>query len=184
MNKDPCANQSSLTRKTIVGTAWLMLWRIVTRSLGFVSTLILARLLLPSDFGLIAMATTFAFGIEAISQLGLQEALVRRREEGLDLHHTAFTLQVGRALTTGLMIAAAAPAAGWWFSEPRLVTVVLVLAGLTVLNGLENVGIVEYRRAMRFDVQFKLMSAPRLSPGAAIGRCLPECWCRQRHGSR
>jgi lipopolysaccharide exporter len=163
MNNNPPPKQSSLTRKTIVGAAWLLLWRIVTRSLGFVSTLILARLLLPSDFGLVAMATTFSYGIEAVSQLGLQEALVRRREEGLDLHHTAFTMQVGRALTTGLMIAAAAPAAGWWFSEPRLVTVVLVLAGQTVLNGLENVGIVEYRRVMRFDVQFRLMSVPRLA---------------------
>jgi len=163
MNNNPSPKQSSLTRKTIVGAAWLLLWRIVTRSLGFVSTLILARLLLPSDFGLIAMATTFSYGIEAFSQLGLQEALIRRREEGLDLHHTAFTMQVGRALTTGLMIAAAAPAAGWWFSEPRLVTVVLVLAAQTVLNGLENVGIVEYRRAMRFDVQFTLMSVPRLA---------------------
>jgi lipopolysaccharide exporter len=163
MNNNPPPKQSSLTRKTIVGAAWLLLWRIVTRSLGFVSTLILARLLLPSDFGLIAMATTFSYGIEAISQLGLQEALVRRREEGLDLHHTAFTMQLGRALITGLMIAAGAPAAGWWFAEPRLVTVVLVLAGLTALNGLENVGIVEYRRAMRFDVQFRLMSVPRLA---------------------
>src|ERR1700693_4425582 len=150
MNNNPSPKQSSLTRKTIVGAAWLLLWRIVTRSLGFVSTLILARLLLPSDFGLIAMATTFSYGIEAFSQLGLQEALIRRGGGGLDLHHTAFTMQVGRALTTGLMIAAAAPAAGWWFSEPRLVTVVLVLAAQTVLNGLENVGIVEYRRAMRF----------------------------------
>jgi lipopolysaccharide exporter len=109
------------------------------------------------------MATAFSYGVEALSQLGLQEALVRRREQGFDLHHTAFTLQVGRAVTTGLLIAAGAPAAAWWFTEPRLVTVLLVLAGMTILNGLENVGIVEYRRAMRFDVQFKLMSAPRLA---------------------
>jgi lipopolysaccharide exporter len=162
MNKSPFGNQSSLTRKTIVGTAWLLLWRVVTRALGFVSTLVLARLLLASDFGLVAMATSFSLSIEAISQLGLQEALVRRREEGLDLHHTAFTMQVARALITGLIIAASAPAAGWWFADPRLVTVVLVLAGLTVMNGLENVGIVEYRRGMQFEMQFRLMSIPRL----------------------
>jgi lipopolysaccharide exporter len=163
MNDDAFAAQGSLTRKTIVGGAWLLLWRIVTRSLGLVSTLVLARLLLPSDFGLVAMATAFSYGVEALSQLGLQEALVRRREQGFDLHHTAFTLQVGRAVMTGLLIAAGAPAAAWWFTEPRLVTVLVVLAGLTILNGLENVGIAEYRRAMRFDVQFKLMSVPRLA---------------------
>ena len=157
------AVEPSLTQKTLVGTVWLLLWRVFTRSLGFVSTLVLARLLVPADFGLIAMATTFAYGIEALSQLGLQDALVRRREDGLDLHHTAFTLQLGRAVVTAAVVAAAAPAAAWWFTEPRLQTIVLVLAGLTVLNGLENVGMAEYRRAMRFDVQFKANVITRLA---------------------
>lgn len=157
------AVQPSLTSRVVVGAAWLLLWRVVTRSLGLVSTLVLARLLIPSDFGLVAMATTFSYAIEALSQLGLQEALIRRRDDGFDLHHAAFTLQAGRAVATGLAVAASAPAVAWWFAEPRLVMVLLVLAGTTALNGFENVGIVEYRRAMRFDVQFKLMSMTRVA---------------------
>ena len=148
MNDDESAARGSLTRKTIIGGAWLLLWRIVSRSLGLVSTLVLARLLMPSDFGLVAMATAFSLGVEALSQLGLQEALVRRREQGLDLHHTAFTLQSCRAVTTGFVIASGAPAAAWWFGEPRLVTVLLMLAGLTVLNGAGECG---YRRVSPGD---------------------------------
>jgi O-antigen/teichoic acid export membrane protein len=163
VNHDSLAVSGSLTSRTIVGAAWLLLWRLVTRSLGLVSTLVMARLLVPSDFGLVAMATTFSYGVEALSQLGLQDALVRRRGDGFHLHDTAFTLQVGRALVTGIVIAAAAPSAAAWFAEPRLVSVLFVLAGISVLNGLENVGIAEYRRAMQFDVQFKLMSIPRLA---------------------
>ena len=60
MSDDVLATQGSLTRKTVIGTAWLLLWRVVTRSLGLVSTLVLARLLVPADFGLVAMATTFS----------------------------------------------------------------------------------------------------------------------------
>lgn len=163
MSNQAASAQGSLMRKTIVGAGWLVLWRMITRSLGLVSTLVLARLLLPADYGLVGMATTFSYGVEALSQLGLPEALMRRREEGLELHHTAFTLQLGRALATGLIIAAAAPAASWWFAEPRLVPVLQVLGGITVLNGLENVGMAEYRRAMRFDVQFRVMSVTRLA---------------------
>ncbi len=163
MSDDVVATHGSLTRKTVIGTAWLLLWRVVTRSLGLVSTLVLARLLVPADFGLVAMATTFSAGVEALSQLGLQDALVRRREDGFDLHHTAFTLQLGRAVVTAAVIAAGAPAAARWFAEPRLLPVVLVLAGVTVLNGLENVGMAEYRRAMRFDAQFKVNLATRLA---------------------
>ena len=163
MSDDVHAARSSLTRKTMIGAAWLLLWRFVARSLGFVSTLVLARVLVPADFGLVAMATTFSYAVEALSQLGLQDALVRRREEGMDLHSTAFTLQLGRAAVTALVVAAGAPVAAWWFAEPRLQPVVLVLAGVTLLNGLENVGMAEYRRAMRFDVQFRLNVLTRLA---------------------
>jgi O-antigen/teichoic acid export membrane protein len=163
MTDDALAAPGALTRSTIVGAAWLLLWRTVTRSLGLISTLVLARLLLPSDFGLIGMASAFAGIVESMSQLGLQDALVRRRRDGFELHHTAFTLQFGRALITGALVAAAAPAAAAWFSEPRLVGVLHLLGAVMVLNGLENVGVAEYRRTMRFDVQFKLLSAARLA---------------------
>lgn len=163
MTTDADASPTSLTQKTVVGAAWLFLWRMVTRSLGLVSTLVLARLLIPADFGLVAMATTFSYGVEALSQLGLQEALVRRREEGFDLHHTAFTLQLGRAFITGCVIAAGAPMAAAYFQEPRLLNVLLVLAAVTFLNGFENVGIAEFRRAMRYNMQFKLMSLTRIA---------------------
>lgn len=152
----------SVTRQTLTGAAWLVSWRMLTRSVGFLSTLVLARLLVTADFGLIAMATAFSGSIEALSQLGLQDALVRRRSDGMELHDAAFTLQLGRAAVTAVLVAAAAPAAAWWFDEPRLVPVLLVLAGVTLLGGFENVGIAEYRRAMRFDVQFRLQLARRL----------------------
>ncbi len=163
--------RGSLTRKTVVGAAWLVLWRAATRSLGLISTLVLARLLMPADFGLLAMATTFSYGIEGLSQLGLQDALVRRREEGFSLHPTAFTLQLGRGLLTALVIAAMAPAVASWFGEPRLIAVLILLAGVTALNGCENVGIAEFRRTMQFDMEVKLMSAARLGGFLATIGC-------------
>src|SRR5580704_14856155 len=97
----------------------MVAWRALTRVLGLASTLVLARVLVPADFGLLAMATSFAAGIEALSQLGLQDALVRH-PDGERLHDVAFTLQLARGLATGLVVALAAPLAAWWFAEPRL----------------------------------------------------------------
>jgi lipopolysaccharide exporter len=152
---------TSLVRKTAIGATWMVGWRMLSRVLGLVSTLVLARVLVPADFGLLGMATTFAMAVEALSQLGLQDALVRH-PDGDRLRDTAFTLQFGRGLMTGLVVALAAPAAAWWFAEPRLVPVLLVLAATSVVAGAENIGIVAFRRDMRFDKQFALMSAPRL----------------------
>jgi O-antigen/teichoic acid export membrane protein len=148
-------------RRTVIGASWLVAWRMVTRLLGLVSTLVLARVLVPADFGLVAMATTFAVAVEALSYLGLQDALVRHPDSER-LLDTAFTLQLGRATATSLVVAVAAPGAAWWFEEPRLVPVLLILAATSLISGAENIGIVAFRRDMRFDKQFLLLSGPRL----------------------
>ncbi len=152
---------ASLVRKTAIGATWMVAWRMVTRVLGLASTLILARILVPADFGILGMATTFAAAVEALSQMGLQDALVRR-EDGVALFDTAFTLQAGRAMLTSVLVALSAPAVARWFEEPRLVPILFVLAGCSLLGGLENIGIVAFRRDMRFDRQFALLSVPRL----------------------
>jgi O-antigen/teichoic acid export membrane protein len=153
----------SVGRKIVVGAGWMITWRLGSRVLGFASTLILARLLAPSDFGLLAMAVTFSTAVDAISQIGLGDALVRREEHGLRLHNTAFTLQVLRGVLTGAIVALAAPLASKWFAEPRLTPLLLVLAGLSVLSSFENIGIVEYRRDMRYGMQFRLLIVPRVA---------------------
>lgn len=152
----------SLTSRTIAGAGWLIAWRVVTRSLGLVSTLIMAHILMPADFGLIAMATTFSAGVDALSQLGLSDALVRRRGAPQDLFDTAFTLQLCRAGLTASILAAGAPAAVWWFGEARLQPVLLVLAAATLIEGCENIGIAEFRRNIQFSMQFRLQLVPRL----------------------
>jgi O-antigen/teichoic acid export membrane protein len=152
---------ASLLRRTAVAATWMVAWRALTRILGLASTLVLARVLLPADFGLLAMATTFAAAVEALSQLGLQDALVRH-PDGERLRDTGFTMQLGRGIATGLVVALAAPVAAWWFAEPRLVPVLLILAATSVLAGAENIGIVAFRRDMRFDRQFALLSGPRV----------------------
>ena len=82
--------------------------------------------------------------------------------KGRHLFDTAFTLQLGRAVVTTCVVAGIAPFAAEWFAEPRLEWILVVLAGCTLVGGFENIAIVEYRRAMRFSVQFKLLSLPRL----------------------
>ena len=153
----------STTRKTAIGATWMVAWRMVTRVLGLGSTLVLARILVPADFGLVAMANTAAIAIDALSELGLQEALVRRPNDDRSLFDAAFTLQLGRAVVTALLIALGAPAASWWFGEPRLTAMLLVLAALAAISGLENVGVVEFRRELRYDRQFVLLAVPRLA---------------------
>lgn len=154
---------ASLSRRTAIGAGWLVAFRMFTRTLGVISTLVLAHMLIPADFGLIAMATTFAAAVDALSQIGVQDALLRRPEDDRSLFDTAYTLQVLRGLVTGSIIALCSTTVADWFNEPRLVPVLLVLAATSVASSLENVGVVEFRRSLRYHYQFLLQVVPRIA---------------------
>jgi O-antigen/teichoic acid export membrane protein len=153
----------SLLRKTAKGTAWIVAWRMVTRLLGFASTLILVRVLSPGDFGLVALATGFAQAIEGFSWLDVEDAVVREKAPTREVYDTGFTMNVLRGLATGTAIAALAWPAGGFFAEPRVTPVLLVLAAATAADGFLNIGIVDFRRDFAFDREFRLWILPRLA---------------------
>ena len=89
MSTNVNARSGSISNRTVIGAGWLVAWRMVTRALGLVSTLVLARILVPADFGLVAMATSFSSSVGALSELGISEALVRRQENERGHYDTA-----------------------------------------------------------------------------------------------
>lgn len=153
---------ASIASRTVLGAAWMIAWRMTTRGLGLLSTLVLARLLAPSDFGLVALATTFAAAVDSLSELGLQAALMRRPDDDPSLYDTAFTMQAIRGMGTGAVIALGAAGAGAWFGDGRLTPLLLVLAAVAAVAGFDNIAVVRFQRELRFDMEFRLLFAPRL----------------------
>lgn len=149
-------------RKTAVAAGWMVAWRMAARTLGFISMLFLARLLVPADFGLVAMAAVFNGTIEALSLLGVDSALVRSDDIDDSLLNTAFTMEVIRALTNAAVVALLSPLASAWFDEPRLLPILLVLAANAAVGGFENIGVVSFRREMRFEKEFLVFLLPRV----------------------
>src|SRR5262249_39570473 len=90
----------SITRRVAKGGGWVMAWRMVSRNLGLLSTLVLVRLLKPEDFGLVTLATGFASTVDALSEIGVQDALVRDVSPGRDVYDTAFGLSLARGVIT------------------------------------------------------------------------------------
>src|SRR5262245_40195826 len=61
------------------GAAWMVLLRLSDRSIGLVSTMFLARLLVPADFGLVAMAMSVVAALEIMSTFSFDLALIQNR---------------------------------------------------------------------------------------------------------
>jgi PST family polysaccharide transporter len=89
---------------------------------------IMARLLTPADFGLIAMAGAVTAFIGLFTDLGLSAATVQRTSVSHDLVSTLFWVNLGAGLLLMLTAFAAAPVAAWFFSDPRITILVMALA--------------------------------------------------------
>lgn len=151
-----------LLARTARGAGWVMAWRLGMRALGLVSTLILVRLLAPADFGLMALATGFMQTIDGMLLLGIEEAVIRDDAPDRATYDTAFTLNVLRGAAVSLLVAACAIPAGDFFGDSRLTPVLLFVACLPLLDGLANIGAVDFRRDMAFQKEFALMVLPKL----------------------
>ncbi len=154
--------RESLLARTARGAGWVMAWRLGMRVLGLVSTLVLVRLLAPADFGLIALATGFMQSVDGLMSLGTEEAVIRTESPDRGVYETAFTLTALRGLIASLLVALAAFPVARFFGDARLGPVLLVVALLPLLDGVGNIGAVDFRREMTFHKEFALMVLPKL----------------------
>jgi O-antigen/teichoic acid export membrane protein len=143
-----------------------MRWAV--RGIGLLSTLVLARLLTPEDFGVVAMALIVVGLFEVMGWAGVDLAVIRQPDAGPAFYDTAWTIQIlqGGVLALGLVVAA--PLVAGLFGDPRVEAVVRVLAIKPLLDGLENIGVVAFRRELRFATEFRFLVVKKLLSFAAV----------------
>jgi lipopolysaccharide exporter len=144
------------------GSGWAIAVRWTARLLGLVSTIFLARLLTPTDFGIVAIAMIIVGTIEIFAQTGQGLALIRHVAPTREHYDSAWTISVLLGLGLGVIIWLAAPVAVFYFHEPRARVVVQIIAFRTMLVGLTNIGVVNFKRDLRFRAQFAYDIAPSI----------------------
>jgi len=138
-----------------VGIIWMIGARLADRAIGIISTLILARLLVPDDFGLVAMATAIGAILDLLGAFSFDLALIQNKDAGRKQYDTVWTFNVIFGVVCGLfLIALAVPAAGF-YKEPRLAGVMYMLSLSYFLNAFTNVGLVSFRKELNFDKEFQ-----------------------------
>lgn len=153
------------------GLLWLSGAKLLVNLLSLASTFVLARLLTPADFGVVALATTMQAILAAVTELSLSQALIHHRDPQERHFHTAWTLNALRALLVAGLFAASAPLAVRFFDEPRLDGVMLGLALSILLSGLNNPKTVQLTRELQFWQEFVLTVAQKLA-GFVVGVAL------------
>lgn len=155
--------KTSLNAEIAKGAAWMVAFKLIDRSIGLISTLVLARVLTPEDFGLVAMAMILLSALSLLTSFGFEVQLIQNPNAGRDQFDTAWTFSVLFSVACGLVLVLVADPAASFYREPRLEAVVYALALGFALEGFSNVGTVAFRREMRFDREFKFLLGKRLA---------------------
>lgn len=151
-----------------------MRWAV--RGLGMISTIILARLLVPADFGLVAMAMAVGGALDAVLEPGFNVALITDPNHDRSAYDAAWTWSIVKGLFVALLLILFAPAIAGYFREPRIVAIVYVLAVRSVVSGFQNIGMIDFVKDLRLHRNFmmelgsKLVSFATMVTAAVIFR--------------
>ena len=160
-NSQPPAKESNLGKRVAGGAAWLVSLRMVLRLFGVVNIVVLARLLVPEDFGLLALATIAQGILVAMAEFRPDLALIREQSADRRHYDTAWTLSVIRGALIGLVLVVAAPHFAGYFDEPRLEIIIYLLGTAAFIEGFQNVGTVDFFKELEFDRQFRFILVTR-----------------------
>lgn len=144
----------SLKQKTIHGGFWVFSLRIFNRLLQLVRTVILARLLSPSDFGIFGLALLTLSLLDIFSQTGFRQALVQKKEDIRPYLDTAWTVGVIRGLILAAAVYLLAPYVAVFFDAQSARSIIRVIGLVLLVQSLTNIAVVYFEKELEFRKYF------------------------------
>ena len=129
-----------INRRIAVGAGWMISMRIADRLIGLVSIGILARLLLPHDFGLVGYAMVFVGILEIFFQFSFEPVLIRDQESSRESYDTAWTLALIKGVVLALLLLIGAKPISVFFNEPEVETILYSKGPLLLHELAERLG--------------------------------------------
>jgi O-antigen/teichoic acid export membrane protein len=145
-----------LGRRTAVGGTWMVGARLVSRVIDLATMLVLAHILSPKDFGLVAIAMTVIYIIEATLELPVSQALVRLPVVDPAHYDTAFTLSLLRGAALGLIVCAVSWPFAKFYADSRLLPLVCMLSIAPAARGLVSPRLADFSRNLDFSPDFTM----------------------------
>lgn len=158
----------SLRKTAISGMGWTFAQQFGTQGIGFLVSIILARLLLPSEFGLIGMISVFmGIGISLINS-GLTQSLIRTENPDQDDYSTLFFFNLAGSLVVYLLIFLLAPFIADFYSQPVLIEIIRVYCLSFIISAFSQVQLTRLTKEMNFKLQMTI-ALPSLAGAGLVG---------------
>ena len=144
------APSKNITRETVRGTFWGYVSFASGKLLNFVATLILARLLVPEQFGLVAYCTIAIQYLDILNTAGINSALIARKDKVQEAANSAFVANIILGVVSYGAAWAAAPSIASFFHAPEVTVLIRALAVVLPIAGIGLVPSAMVMRGLKF----------------------------------
>jgi O-antigen/teichoic acid export membrane protein len=153
---------SSLRRTAVKGFLWQVFGLVGQRGAAFIASIVLARLLVPEDFGVVAIALAVITFAEMLRVGGLVPAFIAHQETDRAARHTVFWLGLAAGAGFFAVMFFGAPFAAQWFAAPKLDPILKALSFTQLVDSFRTVPFAVMVRDYRFKEKSIAESIPML----------------------
>ena len=157
--------ENSLKKKTISGLLWSFGDMMGNQGIQFIIQIILARLLLPEDFGIIGMILVFVALSNSLVDSGFTQALIRDQKANQTDYSTVFYFNLGVSILIYGVLYLSAPLISNFFEQDQLTALVRVLALGVIINAFSIIPRAMFTKEVDFKVQAKVNMAASIVSG-------------------
>jgi len=143
-----------LKKQVIKGMSWQAFAEIAAQIIRTITTIVLARILFPEDFGLVAMAGVFTGFASTINEIGLSAAIIQRKKVSEAQKSSAFWLNLGEGVVIFLIMAAISGFIARFYHEDVLKLIVIVSSTSFIISSLGTI----HRALLMRKLLFKQLS--------------------------
>ncbi len=142
------------TKDAVKGISWIAVLRISTRAVAFLKTVILARILVPSQFGAYGVALLVVGFLEVMTETGVNVLLIQEKESDKYIN-SAWFVSIIRGIIIALIIILFTPFIADFFHSPESKILLYTMSMVPFLRGFINPSIVNFQKQLNFNLEFR-----------------------------
>lgn len=147
------------SKQAFVGVSWMVGFRVFSRIIAFLRIYILARLLVPSQFGVFGIASLVLIFLEILTETGINVFLVQKKDDIDKYINTSWIVSIIRGILMSLVIVISSPLIVKFYNSPDAYSVLLVAALVPFVKGFINPSIAKFQKELKFNKKFSYSSS-------------------------
>lgn len=138
------------SKVAIKGFSWLTLFRVVTRAISFGKTIVLARFINPSQFGVFGIVMLVLSFIEVITETGVNVFLVQEKNNVDKYINSAWVVSILRGIIIAALMIISSPFVADFFNSPEAQQLIVIASIIPFLRGFINPSVVKFQKELKF----------------------------------